>query len=177
MSDPQPVRLAKLARTQWQTLRELATTIWHEHYAGIITRAQMDYMLGERFSDAGLSRLAEDPSYELALLWQGEQAVGYCGSGPTGVAKDFKLGQLYLRGHVRGQGLGRVMLAHVEQRAWEAGATALVLQVNKRNALAIAFYQRQGFAVREEAVFDIGNGFVMDDYVMEKPLAGILPST
>jgi hypothetical protein len=40
---------------------------------------------------------------------------------------------------------------------------------------AISFYQRLGFAVREAVVFEIGNGFVIDDYVMEKPLGGILP--
>jgi ribosomal protein S18 acetylase RimI-like enzyme len=58
----------------------------------------------------------------------------------------------------------------VEQRARSRGAERLVLQVNKQNAAAIAFYQRQSFTIREAAVFDIGNGFVMDDYVMEKPL-------
>ena len=176
MIDPDRVRLARVERNHWQTLRELAATIWHEHYAHIISSAQIAFMLGERFSDAGLEQLAEDPSYELAMLWSGEQAVGYCGSGPADDTSLFKLGQLYLLGHLRGQGLGQLMLSHVEQRAQGAGASTLVLQVNKRNTLAIAFYRRQGFTVREAAVFDIGNGFVMDDYVMEKPLAGILPT-
>jgi ribosomal protein S18 acetylase RimI-like enzyme len=45
-----------------------------------------------------------------------------------------------------------------------------MLQVNKRNVDAIAFYRKAGFTVREESIFDIGNGFVMDDYVMEKVL-------
>ena len=42
--------------------------------------------------------------------------------------------------------------------------------MNKHNAGAIAAYRRLGFAMREEVVVDIGNGYVMDDYVMAKAL-------
>ena len=44
------------------------------------------------------------------------------------------------------------------------------LTVNKGNTDSIAVYLKSGFVVREEAVFDIGSGYVMDDYVMEKRL-------
>lgn len=173
--DAETIRLAPVERSQWAALRALATTVWREHYASIISLAQIDFMLGERFSDAALASLADQPGHELAILWLGERAVGYCGSGPTDDPRTFKLGQLYLLSDMRGRGLGRRMLAHVEGRADDARAERLVLQVNKQNGSAIGFYRRQGFVVREAAVFDIGNGFVMDDYVMEKPLAGILP--
>lgn len=169
------VRLSDVEPSQWPILRELAATIWRECYAAIITPAQIDFMLAERFSDDSLSRLTADAEQQLAVLWLGARAVGYCGSGPGGEPGVQKLGQLYLLAEMRGRGLGRVMLAEVERRALSQGAERLVLQVNKRNAAAIAFYQRQGFTIREAAVFAIGNGFVMDDYVMEKPLGGILP--
>ena len=48
------------------------------------------------------------------------------------------------------------------------------MQVNKANVRAIAAYKKAGFHIAQEAVFDIGHGFVMDDYLMEKliePLA------
>jgi hypothetical protein len=48
--------------------------------------------------------------------------------------------------------------------------TELVLNVNKRNEVAIAAYSRHGFTIRESVKNDIGGGFVMDDYVMAKPL-------
>jgi ribosomal protein S18 acetylase RimI-like enzyme len=164
------VRLAAVEPSQWPALRELATTIWRECYAAIITPAQIDFMLAERFSDDALARLTADAEHQLAVLWLGKRAVGYCGSGPGGEPAAQKLGQLYLLAEMRGRGLGRLMLAEVEQRARSRGAERLVLQVNKQNAAAIAFYQRQSFTIREAAVFDIGNGFVMDDYVMQKPL-------
>jgi len=65
-------------------------------------------------------------------------------------------------------GLGRFMLGHLEGRATALGRRALWLQVNKRNTGAIGFYRTAGFEVVREAVFEIGGGFVMDDYVMAK---------
>ena len=44
---------------------------------------------------------------------------------------------------------------------------ALFLNVNKYNN-ALHFYLKQGFFKIREEVIDIGNGYVMDDYVMEK---------
>jgi ribosomal protein S18 acetylase RimI-like enzyme len=62
------------------------------------------------------------------------------------------------------------MLDHVERAARRQGAGRLLLQVNKRNEKALRFYRRANFTVREEAVFEVGGGFVMDDYVMVKEL-------
>ena len=44
------------------------------------------------------------------------------------------------------------------------------LTVNKYNSNSIAAYKKCGFITTRELVTDIGNGFVMDDYVMEKLL-------
>ena len=64
-----------------------------------------------------------------------------------------------------------MLLRHVIEAAQLREFSALVLNVNKRNTAAIAAYRRNGFAVREEVVVDIGGGFVMDDYVMALTLA------
>ena len=94
--DAETIRLAPVEPAQWEALRALATTVWREHYASIISLRQIDFMLGERFCDAGLASLADQPGHELAILWLGERAVGYCGSGPSDEPGTFKLGQLYL---------------------------------------------------------------------------------
>ncbi len=59
------------------------------------------------------------------------------------------------------------MIDYIEQQALAFGDKALFLNVNKYNS-AIHFYQKTGFVIAKEEVIDIGNGFVMDDYVMEK---------
>ena len=50
------------------------------------------------------------------------------------------------------------------------GGTELELNVNKYNS-AIAFYKKKNFRIIKEELIDIGEGYVMDDYVMRKALS------
>ena len=157
-------------------LRELAETIWRQHYAAIISEAQIEYMLSGRFSDEALREYAHAADRWLELLRVSDTPVGYCGYelaeqyGDEQVAA-MKLGQLYVLESHRGMGLGSFMLGQVESRASAFERQVLFLQVNKQNRRAIGFYAAAGFTIAREAVFDIGSGFVMDDYVMEKRLS------
>jgi len=83
---------------------------------------------------------------------------------------EMKLHKLYLHPDFQGRGLGSQLLRHVEVEAREGGFPALVLGVNKRNARAIAAYERNGFVIRASVINEIGEGFVMDDYIMAKIL-------
>jgi GNAT superfamily N-acetyltransferase len=168
--------LTPVAEPDFAVLRELADTIWRQHYAAIISAAQIDSMLARRFSDESLREHIHAAHKWLELLRVSGTPVGYCGyeladmHGDESNPAAMKLGQLYVLESHRGLGLGRFMLGHVEQRARDLGRYLLWLQVNKRNTGSIAFYKAMGFAVSREAVFDIGGGFVMDDYVMTKGL-------
>ena len=173
---PADVTLTPAREQDFAMLRELAGTIWRQHYAAIISVAQIDYMLAGRFSDEALREHTQAADGWLELLRVSGTPVGYCGyelaelNGSEASPDAMKLGQLYVLQSHRGMGLGRFMLGHVEGRALELGRRALWLQVNKRNTEAIKFYRAAGFEVVREAVIEIGGGFVMDDYVMAKPL-------
>jgi len=82
-----------------------------------------------------------------------------------------KLHKLYLLPEMHGRGLGSLLLQHVEREVRAGAGHRLVLSVNKRNARAIAAYRRNGFDIADSVVTDIGNGFVMDDYIMAKDLS------
>ena len=171
---PADVSLTPVAEPDFAVVRELAGTIWRQHYSGIITAAQIDYMLAGRFSDEALREHVQAADRWLELLRVSGEPVGYCGYELAGMDEDWvapaamKLGQLYVLESHRGRGLGLHMLRHVEDWTLEMGSRGLWLQVNKRNAAAIGFYRSAGFEVIREAVFEIGGGFVMDDYVMAK---------
>ena len=62
------------------------------------------------------------------------------------------------------------MLDQVAMRAKEAGFSKLRLNVNKYNDKAIRAYRRNNFTTVEAVKIDIGGGFYMDDFVMEKEL-------
>jgi ribosomal protein S18 acetylase RimI-like enzyme len=163
-------RLDAMTAADFETVARLAEMIWREYYTKIVSSAQIDYMLAGRYTPEKLRLYLNADDRWLMLLRIDDRAVGYCSYALADDPGEMKLEQLYLLPELHGQGLGGLMLRHVEGQARARGRSTLVLQTNKRNDIAITFYRRAGFTVREEAVFDIGNGFVMDDYVMEKVL-------
>ena len=147
----------------------LAREIWTEHYVPFIGRPQVDYML-DRFQSAPAvaAQLADGCEYFLGRN-HGVDA-GYCAAVPDAGEEALKLSKIYVRRACRGRGLGRAMLAHVEALGRDRGLTRLWLTANKHNHDSLAWYTRMGFVHAGATVQDIGHGFVMDDYIMEKPL-------
>jgi GNAT superfamily N-acetyltransferase len=151
-------------------ISELAGVIWRGCYPGIITQAQIDYMLARMYSlDVLRDEIRSQGIRYDQLLVDGKPA-GFASYGPTSEVGVMKLHKLYLLPELHGRGLGSYLLQHCEQEVCAAGARRLMLSVNKRNTKAITAYQRNGFVIAESVVTDIGGGFVMDDYVMAKDL-------
>ena len=146
----------------------LAEVVWRAHYPGIITAAQIDYMLA-RMYDLGHLReeLAGGICFDQAL--RDGQLLAFSSYGPVAPA-EMKLHKLYVHPDWQRCGLGSRLLGHLEPQVRARGFRTLILAVNKANRKAIAAYQKNGFTVREAVTSDIGGGFVMDDFVMEKKL-------
>jgi ribosomal protein S18 acetylase RimI-like enzyme len=147
----------------------VATVIWRAHYPGIIPPEQIDYMLG-RMYDVEVMRKEIDSGIVYDRLLVNGELTGFASYGPNSNSGELKLHKLYVHPARQRQGLGTLLLNHVEAIARQRAFTHLVLAVNKRNRQAIAAYLKHGFAIRESVVVDIGGGFVMDDHVMAKPL-------
>jgi len=147
---------------------ELAGVIWREYYSPLIGRPQVDYMLDKFQSPTAVaSQQMEGFRYFLAL--SAGEPLGYFAIVPkTGY---LFISKLYVAAHWRGQGVGRRMAAFCEELALRQGLIRLRLTVAKRNASSIQAYRRWGFSITESVLQDIGQGFVMDDYVMEKVCA------
>jgi GNAT superfamily N-acetyltransferase len=135
----------------------------------MIGEAQVEYMLAGRFTAERLSAYIDAENRWMLLVRDGAEPIGYF-SYARQTNGEMKLEQLYLLAERRGGGLGRRMLEHVEEHARALGCTVVMLTVAKRNTQALRMYEHSGFVVREAAVFDIGAGFVMDDYVLTKAL-------
>jgi len=157
------------ASTDLPEVAALAEEIWRAYYPGILSQGQIDYMLPRGYAPEALARYGREPGAGVAFVRAGGERVGFACWHRHGAATT-KLDKLYVRTTLHARGLGRALVAHVAAAARDDGATTLVLNVNKGNAAAIAFYERAGFALRESVVVDIGGGFVMDDYVMARPL-------
>jgi len=151
-------------------LAELAGVIWRQHYPGIISHEQIEYMLEKMY---GLETLCDELSARGIRFYQlvaDGRMAGYASIGPLDTPGVWKLHKLYLLPELHGSGLGSRLLQHCEAEARRFGARRLLLAVNKHNVRPIAAYQRNGFVVIESVVTDFGRGFVMDDFIMAKDL-------
>lgn len=162
------LRILPLADGDIAAVIELAGVIWRHHYPGIISTQQIDYMLAQRYTPEVIRAQLQSGSswWDQALV--GGRMIGFAQYELYGSA--MKLDKLYLHQDFQRQGYGARLLAHVVDAARRHGSTAIRLNVNKHNAKAIAAYRKNGYEVVESVVADIGSGYVMDDYVMQKPL-------
>ena len=147
------------------TLRRLADRIWKACYPGMISRAQIDFMLRWMYSE---EQLREDlaQGVRLELVEVDGVPVGYLATEADGPSGALHLHKLYLIPERHGRGEGRWMLDHVLDRARAGGFREILLRVNKANVRALRAYERAGFRTAETVTVDIGGGFVMDDFLL-----------
>ena len=148
----------------WQ-IRELALHIFPFTYREIVDGPQIDYMMDMFYLPDNLVRQLESGQKFLIVYTEGRPA-GYASYTLLNETGDFKLNKIYLDHRLQGKGLGKILLNDVIARVKAAGGKALQLNVNRNNK-AVGFYKAMGFTVKKEELLDIGNGYFMDDYVME----------
>lgn len=163
-------RIVPATEADLPAISKLAGVIWRACYPGIITMEQIDYMLARMYARDAMREEIQSQGICYDRLLVSEQFVGFSSYGPTDQSAVFKLHKIYLHPAWQGRGLGSLILQHCEREVRKLGAHRVLLSVNKRNAKAIAAYQRNGFVIAESVVTDIGGGFVMDDFIMAKKL-------
>ncbi len=166
----QPVQISPVSEQDVEPLAQLAREIWYLHYPGIITVSQIEYMLAQRYQPAVIASQIRKKQAWWDKLDVGSKLAGFAGSEPGADTASVKLDKLYVHPRVHGCGYGYALLRHVEACSRERGFSTLYLQVNKGNAASIAFYRRAGFSITDNVKVDIGQGYVMDDFVMSKKL-------
>jgi ribosomal protein S18 acetylase RimI-like enzyme len=168
MTDQPDPRILPVLESDIAELVALARAIWYRHYPDIISVEQIEYMLGQRYHPAVIGAQLESGRAWWDKLMVDGVMVAFSSCELSDHEGEMKLDKVYVRYELRGHGYGSLLIRNAEQRARAAGCTRLCLQVNRNNRSAIAAYRRNGFTVAQEAKFDIGNGFYMDDYVMCK---------
>ena len=142
-----------------------ARIIWHEHFTPIIGKPQVEYML-EKFQSKKAIRDQINQGYLYFALILENQQIGYTG---LRLDKDcLFISKLYIRKEQRGNGFSRLMFALAEKTARQNDKQVMRLTCNKYNMSSLAVYKKTGFQIVGEEKTDIGNGFFMDDYILEK---------
>lgn len=142
----------------------LAEEIWNQHFVDIIGKAQVDYMVEKFQSYPALKKQIEQEGYEYYRIFCGGLQAGYIGVHPEKDA--LFLSKLYIRKDFRGKHLATGALRFLTELCRKRGLKKIWLTCNKHNDHTLAVYDHLGFQITDEQVADIGNGYVMDDYIL-----------
>ena len=147
---------------------DLADEIWHQHYSDIIGTEQIDYMLGKYQTVEAISKQITDGMCYCLISFE-NQYVGYMAYQIKDDGSVF-LSKIYVLDNMRGKGLGRKLMEYAENEGKNNLCNRIWLTVNRGNENSVAAYKSFGFTIEREIDSDIGNGFLMNDYVMFKVL-------
>ena len=170
---------------QVHELADLAGQIWREYWPAIIGPDQTEYMVEQFQSYEAISRDMAQHEYEYWFLVASDDAlseetvndalatkqariVGFTGGHNEAETNRFFISKIYLLPDERGKHFASKVMAFYENLCHERGFSAMYLTVNKHNELGIRAYRGKGFEVIESVETDIGCGYIMDDYIMQK---------
>ena len=148
-------------------IRDLAGKIWPSTYDPILPARQIDYMMKLMYSEEELARQMQK-GHEFVVIYDGVQPIGFASIGVF-EPQVFKLYKLYVLPAYQGKGAGRFAIQELIKALKRKSGISLLLNVNRYNN-AKAFYEKLGFTVIREEDIDIGEGYFMNDYVMEMKL-------
>ena len=145
-----------------ETIRQLVFQIYPVAYQDILVPEQVNYMLDLFYSAASLEKQFAQDTFLVAL--SGDTPVGFASYSLLG-AGNYKLHKLYVSAELQGQGVGTELIRFIMKNI--QGTVTLELNVNRFNKARV-FYEKLGFAVIRAEDIDIGNGYWMNDFVMQR---------
>lgn len=153
-------------------IKKIATKTWAITYGNILSQEQISYMLDMMYSDAALKKQMIEQKHSFFLI-KSKESDDYKGFVSCEVNYNnqpkTKIHKLYVLPQSQVSGLGKALVNQAIKVAKIADNYALTLNVNKFNK-SIGFYRRVGFTIVGEEDIDIGNGYLMEDYILEKQL-------
>jgi GNAT superfamily N-acetyltransferase len=161
------MKISVVTKEELPIIQELAQIIWPATYDAILSKEQFSYMMEMMYSIDSLQKQLANGKVFL-LIGDANKELGFASYELNFDASNAtKIHKLYVLPTMQGKGIGKILIEHIENIAVKAANDCLVLTVNRFNK-AKDFYLKSGFQVITEKQIDIGNNYIMDDYIMEK---------
>jgi diamine N-acetyltransferase len=154
-------------RAQYAIMEGLARRIVPDFYVQFFAAETAGYLVETGHTVEALEAQAGRGSRHFLIDWNGE-AVGYFSLSNKGAT--MLLSHFYLLPEYRGRGLGKMAMEFIEGEARASGAADIELFVLRENKGAVGLYTRSGFVVAAEVLTRLGEGAVLEDYVMRKEI-------
>lgn len=148
-------------------IRQIAFVTWPVAYGKSLSPEQLNYMLGMMYSESSLQEQFSK-GHVFFIAAEAGKDVGFASISDEGELR-FKLNKLYVDPSAQKTGAGRALLHRAIDHAVSGGGKTIFLQV-KRDNPAQHFYAKHGFTIHSKLDLDIGEGFRMEDWIMEKGL-------
>jgi len=162
------IKIIEASEKHFDIIQNIATETWYATYSEILTAEQSEYMLDMMYSIEALKDQVSNKAHHFLLVTDDEQYMGYVSYELNYEnTNKTKIHKLYVLPRFHGFGVGKILIDEVAGIAKENFNNAVLLDMNKNNT-AVHFYNKMGFKVVAEKCTDIGNGYIMDDYVFEK---------
>ncbi len=149
-----------------QLIQELAYKIWPDTYGKILSEEQLNFML-QKFYALDFLEVQMNSGQNFLLIEDENVTYGfasyelnYDNSGNT------KIHKIYVLPETQGKGIGKKLIDYIIEKAVLNTNSAVILNVNRFNK-ALGFYEKIGFKIVETVDIEIGNGYLMEDYIMQ----------
>lgn len=164
------ITIEKASTEDIKTVQAIAKETWAVTFVEILSQSQIGYMLEMMYSTEAIIKQMTEQNHVFFLASEGDKSVGYLSveANYKGQSKT-KIHKIYILPSAQGKGIGKLLIEKATQVAKEHQNQALSLNVN-RNNIAVKFYETVGFTIVGQENIDIGNGFLMEDYIMDKQL-------
>ena len=145
-------------------LAKVARIVWREANVSFCTPEQVEYMI-ERYQSFEAISGQLMHGYRYFLIEEGDVIMGYFGVQPQG--ERLFLSKFYILKEYRGRKLFSLGLQYMIDLCKENSLESIYLTVNRNNTHAYEVYLAKNFKVIAEEDNPIGEGFEMNDYIME----------
>ena len=163
------MQIRKAGLQDFDIINDLAAKIWYPTYVPILSHEQVEYMLKMMYSREAIEEQIAIKGHHFLLLSEGDDHLGFASYELNYRFGTAKLHKLYVLPQSQGKGAGKLLVRKVELEAAKNGNDTIVLNVNRYNT-AVNFYLKSGYVKSGEEDIAIGNGYLMEDYIMQKHL-------
>ena len=160
------MNIRSISAGEVELITDLAHRIWPHTFEKILSKEQIEYMLDWMYAPATLAHQIHS-GHLFFVIEDGDRALGFMGVQPNYPdANSMKIHKIYVLPEMQGKGAGRILIEHAAKHSRKEGLEKLVLNVNRFNK-AVEFYEHLGFKITKEEDIEIGEGYLMEDFVME----------
>ncbi|MDR3266402.1 MAG: GNAT family N-acetyltransferase [Tannerella sp.] len=149
-------------------INSVASVVWPVTYSHLMPKEQLDYMFDMMYSLGSLEKQMTEKGHNYFILFDNDVPQGYIS---VHIVENtiLYLEKIYVLPKAQGKGFGAMLLGKAEEFAVTHSLNSIRLNVNRDNKSRF-FYEHQRFKIISQRDLHIGEGYYMNDYIMEKEL-------